>query len=102
MKISKAQAEAYGREAEASKVWDWLDGMKDNGSRMTSFVMDLDMDNSWPDLRHPGTFALAYALWQRRPGHVYQVPCPVLTYAAAYGISSQQAIEALVAELKKV
>jgi hypothetical protein len=97
LRIDDAQAEDYGREAVTSKVWDWQEGMVDGAG-----LRWVCPEQSWPDLRHPGTFALAYFLWQCRPDHCYTVPCPVLTWAAAYGISSRQAIKALVAELKKV
>lgn len=50
----------------------------------------------WPDLRDAATMGAALALWQARPGHIFRVPCPVLTCAAAHGLTDPRTIRALV------
>jgi hypothetical protein len=52
--------------------------------------------SAWPDLRDAATMGAALALWQAQPGHVFRVPCPVLTNAAAYGLTDPRTIRALV------
>lgn len=54
----------------------------------------------WPDLRDPATMGAALALWQARPGHVFATPCPVLSTAAAYGLTDPRTIRALVAAME--
>jgi hypothetical protein len=50
----------------------------------------------WPDFRDPATMGAGLAVWQARPGHVFECPCPVLTYAAVYGLTDMRTIVALV------
>lgn len=55
----------------------------------------------WPDLRDAATMGAAIAQWQARPGHIYRTPCPVLSTVAACGLTSRQAITALVEALEE-
>jgi hypothetical protein len=64
-----------------------------------SICVEDDLDGAAlgaPDLRDAATMGAALALWQARPGHVFRVPCPVLTNAAAYGLTDPRTIRALV------
>jgi hypothetical protein len=114
------EAKALGLRAVACSGWRWLPGMLaradshpairlceevilfvwrawppfENGA---AFCLQGD---AWPDLRNPATMGAAVALWQAHPSHDYRCPCPVLTYAACYGLTDRRTAEALVAALE--
>lgn len=113
------EAKALGLRAAAAKEWDWRPGMLEgksdiraedtgygHGPGLPSYGRDGEVDydylghGDWPDLRDAATMGAAIAQWQARPGHIYRTPCPVLSTVAAYGLTSRQAIEALVGALE--
>lgn len=111
------EAKALGLRAVAWMGWRWLPGMLD-GCCVERIFERCDLDGLWvetryeqpevftlhpgiwPDLRDAATMGAAIALWQARPGHDYRCPCPVMTYAAVYGLTDRRTIVALVAALE--
>jgi hypothetical protein len=101
------------KRAVACKGWLWKPGMKfpkieggkgnmawvRSGGRVREDTQHVPSD-AFPDLDDPATVGAMISLWQSRPGHVFEVPCPVLTYAAALGLTHPTTVEAIVAALE--